>query len=1037
MKFHGLFIGIDRYTSPAVNWLSCARRDAVVLHALFTDTFGGESRLLLDADATRGTIEQAFGRLTVCAPEDMVVIVFSGHGSNTHELVTYDADVNRLPETAIPLELLGEWFSKIPARQVLCILDCCFSGGAGAKVLYSPVIPRDLASETNLLERISGDGRLILTASSATQAALENNRYRHGLMTYHLMNALQGAAEVLDAGRVSIHRVFEYVIRHVIDDAKTFGRDQQPAIRGKIDGELTWPPLLPGSIYRAAFPERTEAVATHDLTSLSAFGFPDALIQAWAGTIPALNDLQITAINEYRLLQDENIVVSAPTSSGKTMIGELAALKGAIERKRAFFLLPLKALVNDKHKYFGKVYGQFGLRTIRATGEIADDIPDLMRGQFDLCLMTYEKFAALVLASPYLLEQVGTIVIDEVQMVADPNRGANLEFLLTFLRMKRQQGVQPQVIALSAVIGDTNGFERWLGARLLRHNQRPVPLKEGILCTNGCFHYMTDTGEEYTTTPLIRPTYGKGSSQDWIIPLVHRLVDEGKQVIVFRAQRGEARGCAAYLAKNLGLPPAQAALDALPTGDMSNASQTLRETLQGGVAFHISDLDRDERMIVEEQFRAADSTIRVIAATTTLAMGVNTPATAVVIAGLDHPGDNGTKTPYLIAEYKNMVGRAGRLGFSDAGESYVIVTNAQEEHQTWNRYVKGTPEDLRSHFVSNDTDIRSLVIRVLAASEQWAKQGLREDEVIGFLSESFGAFMQRLTRPNWDWDTGAIKAALHELARHRLVQQNASGRFEITALGRLAGTSGTEVESLIRLVEVLSRLSPDDINDQTLITVTQLTVELDAVRFPINKKSKYKEPPQWTGELNRQDVAYDVTSALERWVQSDEHLKTVRAKRAVACLGWMSDSSISDIETHLTQFGGAFGGVAGPIRSTAARTRDLLPVTVRVAQLLHAGLDLQAREQRLLARLEAGISGVMVDIAMILGTELTRSDYQRLQGAGLTSIDGLEKNADKNLLKILAGDSDKLARIRRGIQRYNATKEGPAVPVPALPLFVS
>ena len=144
-----------------------------------------------------------------------------------------------------------------------------------------------------------------------------------------------------------------------------------------------------------------------------------------------MNELQQDAINEFGLLDGDHLVVSAPTSSGKTLVGELAALKGVLERKRALFLLPMKALVNDKYAEFTSKYEAFGLRTIRATGDINDDVPALMRGQYDVCLMTYEKCAALVLAQPHILNDVGTVVVDEVQMIIDQTRGANLEFLLT------------------------------------------------------------------------------------------------------------------------------------------------------------------------------------------------------------------------------------------------------------------------------------------------------------------------------------------------------------------------------------------------------------------------------------------------------------------------------------------------------------------------------------------------------------------------------------------------------------------------------
>lgn len=254
------------------------------------------------------------------------------------------------------------------------------------------------------------------------------------------------------------------------------------------------------------------------------------------------------------------------------MIGELAALKSVVDGKRAIFLFPLRALVNDKYQHFKKVYGEYGIRTIRATGEISDDDPALMRGRYDICLMTYEKFTNLALASPHLLRQVGTVVVDEVQMLADESRGVNLELLLTLLKSRRREGVEPQLVVLSAVVGDTNGLEEWLCGALLRRSERPVPLHEGMILADGSFQYVDADGVEQLTPNLIRRQFQKESSQDWLIPLVRKLVASGEQVIVFRETRGDARGCAAYLARELGLPSAANALADLPAGDPSLAS---------------------------------------------------------------------------------------------------------------------------------------------------------------------------------------------------------------------------------------------------------------------------------------------------------------------------------------------------------------------------------------------------------------------------------------------------------------------------------
>ena len=665
MNYYGLFIGIDRYAGP-INWLSCAKRDAQALYTLFADTMGAGGVLLTDQDATRAGIESAFARLAETAkPDDLVVVEFSGHGSETHELVAYDTVVSDLHLTGIPLDTLGDWLARIPAKRVLCVLDCCFSGGMGAKGLTVDAIPRAIPSEESLLNNLAGEGRVILTATLPKERAWEIGSMGHGLLTYHLLEALEGAEEVRQAGKVPTLKLLDYVITRVIASAAAIGKAQNPTVRGTIDGAFEWPVFRRGPAYTAAFPDRSRAKATSDVKSLAAFGIPGALIEAWSTAIPSLNALQQDAINEFGILDGQHLLVSAPTSSGKTMVGELAALKGVLDRRRALFLLPLKALANDKLKHFQSVYGAFGIRTIRVTGDsTTDDIVPLMRGQYDVALLTYEKFAALITGNPYLLDQVGTIVVDEVQMIADSSRAVNLEFLLTLLRVRRQHGTAAQLIALSAVIGDTNGFENWLGGRLLRRVDRPVPLDEGVIRPDGTLRFISsDTGKETVVRGFIRPEFGKGSSQDVVEPLVRRLVGEGKQAIVFRATRGEARGCANYLSEYLGLAPAEAALEAVPVGDPSLATSVLRKTLGGGVAFHISDLDTDERLAVEEHFRARPSSLRVIAATTTLAMGVNTPAEAVVIAGLEHPGD--PPSPYSVAEYKNMVGRAGRLGFAE------------------------------------------------------------------------------------------------------------------------------------------------------------------------------------------------------------------------------------------------------------------------------------------------------------------------------------------------------------------------------------
>jgi replicative superfamily II helicase len=1012
MNFKGLFIGIDRYISKEASWLNCAVRDAKTLHALFTDTLGGDTELLANETATKKGIEAELEALTKCSTEDVVVISFSGHGSETHELVPHDYNPLDVGCTAISLETLQQRFEKIPANTLVLILDCCFSGGMGAKVLKVDLHPRATNSTTKLLDQLSGKGRIILTASGPDEPAWESQKIGHGLLTHFLIEALQGAEEVRSAGKISILKLLEYVSKRVIDAADSYGHPQNPALRGTIDTNITWPIFHRGDLFHKYFPDYSNAIADHTLKSLEAFGFPNEAINGWSSSIPALNELQLSAINQCKILEGRHIIVSAPTSSGKTMIGELASLKCILEGKKALFLLPLKALVNDKLRQFTKIYSPLGFKTIEATGE-SDDISPLLKGQYDICLLTYEKFLAVILGNPHVLEQVGTVVVDEVQMIADKSRGANLEFLLTLIRMRRKDGIEPQIIALSAVIGDTNGLEGWLDANLLKREERPVPLDEGIISSNGHFRFLTsDTNEEKSIPNLIKPIYsGKNSSQDIVIPLVRKIIQDGGQVIIFREITGETWGCANYLAENISLPPAQEALSKLPSGDPSSASNRLKECLQRGTAFHNSHLDREERLVIEESFRARE--LKVIAATTTLAMGINTPASDVIIVGLYHPDG-----PYSIAEYKNIVGRAGRLGYSNRGTSYLISKELRNEHHYWKNYISGKPEDISSRFFDENTDARNLIIRAITLAQKRSPSGVFSEDVIKFLECSFGAFQLKKQYGSFSYDNNDLKLALNDLETHRLVARTADNQIQLTELGFLAGESIVSVSSIIRFIECLTRLSASEIGDLELVVTCQIAEELDNINIPIHKSS-IKERSKWPSELHNQGVSDTLIKSLI-YDAADQVAITARMKKSMAAIAFISDMGLEDIETFLLQHMRKIP-IAGAIRQTADRTCDVLPIVAQIAGHIYPDHNFSDKFDILLTRLATGANADMAFLALHTGTKLTRGDYFNLMKAGFTSFDILEQTDDATLKQCVGADSFKLTTIKDAI--FDAQQE--------------
>jgi hypothetical protein len=432
--------------------------------------------------------------------------------------------------------------------------------------------------------------------------------------------------------------------------------------------------------------------------------------------------------------------------------------------------------------------------------------------------------------------------------------------------------------------------------------------------------------------------------------------------------------------------------------------------------------------VIEEHFRRRETRLRVIVATTTLAMGVNTPASAVVIVGLEHPGREGPQ-PYSVAEYKNLVGRAGRLGYAERGTSYLIATSPNEEYQYWQQYISAVPESLVSRFL--DADPRTLVIRVLVAAGRTGA-GVSGDEIVEFLESSFGVF-QMNQAGRGGWDRRRLEHALDDLSRHGLIERGEDGKFYLTVLGRLAGESAVEVETLIRAVACLRGLRTEEVTDPALIAIAQISAELDEVYFPLNRRSTQKEPQHWVHELQRQGISHGILASMQRNIV-ERGQDTARAKKAVACLYYVSGMSMGEIEQAMSQFGGAFDGAAGPIRSVTARTCDVLPMIARAAQVIRQGLDLEQRISRLLIRLDLGIQGPVVELARHAGQELDRADYKRLCDSRLTERETLAATDDATLLRLFGNDPRRVASLHAALEEWrNARPAGR--PVAALPAY--
>jgi len=204
------------------------------------------------------------------------------------------------------------------------------------------------------------------------------------------------------------------------------------------------------------------------------------------------------------------------------------------------------------------------------------------------------------------------------------------------------------------------------------------------------------------------------------------------------------------------------------------------------------------------------------------------------------------------------------------------------------------------------------------------------------------------------------------------------------------------------------------LNDATLIALTQITTELDDIYLPLNKRSKNKEPQRWVGGLQQEGVATRLMQIGAREVPT----VTLRAKKAAACLLWMSGRSRQEIEMHLMQHMRE-NSAAGAVNQVRSRTIDLLPVVVSVAEILR-DVDLAEQQENLMLRLELGIPPDLLGVARVLRGRLTRADYLRLRGAGLGAIDALARASVDELAEHLASDK---ARAKSLLELVRAAKE--------------
>ena len=175
------------------------------------------------------------------------------------------------------------------------------------------------------------------------------------------------------------------------------------------------------------------------------------------------------------LLAGKSQLICAPTASGKTLIGTMT-MAATLGQGKTLYLVPLKALANEKFKEFARLVEKTPYKITSSTGEIDSPSPHLAR--YDVLVLTTEKLDSLLRHHVPWLSSVKTVIIDEIHLLNDPTRGPTLEIIITLLKTL----IKPQIIGLSATIGNPQELANWLEAELVSDTWRPAELKQGIHC---------------------------------------------------------------------------------------------------------------------------------------------------------------------------------------------------------------------------------------------------------------------------------------------------------------------------------------------------------------------------------------------------------------------------------------------------------------------------------------------------------------------------------------------------------------------------
>ena len=419
---------------------------------------------------------------------------------------------------------------------------------------------------------------------------------------------------------------------------------------------------------------------------------PTSSLPAWAragfGSAPSLNRIQ-TQCYPSAFEDDGNMLVCAPTGSGKTNVAMLAMLREIgkhrnpetgdinLDEFKIIYIAPLKALVQEQVGNFGKRLESYGIQVAELTGD--RQLTKQQIAETNVIVTTPEKWDVITrkATDTSYTNLVRLICIDEIHLLHD-DRGPVLESIISrTIRRQEQIGDAVRIVGLSATLPnyrDVATFLRVDPQKGLFHfdgSFRPCPLRQE-------FVGVTDKKAIKQLKTMNDVCYNK---------VLEHVGQNKNQMLIFCHSRKETAKTAKYIrdkaleAETIGqiLRVDAASREILREESEQVTNADLKDVLPYGFGIHHAGMTRADRTAVEDLF--ADGAIQVLVCTATLAWGVNLPAHTVIIKGTQiYSPEKGSWVELSPQDVLQMLGRAGRPQYDSYGEGIIITTQSELQY---------------------------------------------------------------------------------------------------------------------------------------------------------------------------------------------------------------------------------------------------------------------------------------------------------------------------------------------------------------------